>query len=167
MDSRPDKGPGSFKQQGNQAGSTLFVAPDLVEGTLEQGFALYRSLEGPFARAVFMMFLDLRGASLRRRQRPRRACHDERRADRGRGGAHRHPDRLPQQLSAALKALTQTGTPDPLIRTLDYAQRWTAAVEWGELNATRRELEGCNAFLDPGEAEEQGIRLRLPRTEVM
>ena len=64
---------------------------------------------------------------------------------------------------AALKALTQTGTPDPLIRTLDYAQRWTGAVEWGELNATRRELDGCNAFLDPGEAEEQGIRLRLPR----
>ena len=53
MDSRPDKGPGSFKQQGNQASSTLFVAPDLVEGTLEQGFTLYRSLEGPFARAVF------------------------------------------------------------------------------------------------------------------
>ena len=57
MDSRLDKSPGSFKQQGNQAGSTLFVAPDLVEGTLEQGFALFRSLEGPFARAVFMMFL--------------------------------------------------------------------------------------------------------------
>ena len=57
MESRPDRGPGSFKQQSNQAGSTLFVAPDLVDGTLEQGFALYRSLEGPFARAVFMMFL--------------------------------------------------------------------------------------------------------------
>ena len=51
---------------------------------------------------------------------------------------------------SALKALTQTGTPDPLIRTLDYAQRWTAAVEWGELRATRRELDGCNAFLRSG-----------------
>ena len=50
-------------------------------------------------------------------------------------------------------------------RTLDYAQRWTSAVEWGQLDATRRELEGCHAFLDPGEAEEQGIRLRLPRPE--
>lgn len=67
---------------------------------------------------------------------------------------------------AALRALTQTGTRDPLIRTLDYAQRWTAAVEWGELNATRRELAGCNAFIDPGEAEEQGIRLRMPDVSV-
>ena len=67
MASRLDKAPGSFKQQGNQAGSTLFIASDLVEGRLEQGFALYRSLEGPF----------------RRRQRPRRARHDECRADRG------------------------------------------------------------------------------------
>ena len=163
MDSRPDKGPGSFKQQGNQAGSTLFVAPDLVEGTLEQGFTLYRSLEGPFARAVFMMFLisemhpfaDGNG----------RAARVMMNAELIGAGEERIviPTVYRSNYLAALKALTQTGTPDPLIRTLDYAQRWTAAVEWGELRATRRELEACNAFLDPGEAEEQGIRLRLPR----
>ena len=163
MDSRPDKGPGSFKQQGNQAGSTLFVAPDLVEGTLEQGFTLYRSLEGPFARAVFVMFLvsevhpfaDGNG----------RAARVMMNAELIGAGEERIviPTVYRSNYLAALKALTQTGTPDPLIRTLDYAQRWTAAVEWGELSATRRELEACNAFLDPGEAEERGIRLRMPR----
>src|SRR5690606_27259314 len=57
MESRKAMHPGEFKLTGNRAGSTTFVAPDLVEGTLEQGFGLCRSLESPFARAVFMMFL--------------------------------------------------------------------------------------------------------------
>lgn len=164
MENRLDKGPGRFKQRGNQAGSTLFVAPDLVEGTLEQGFALYRSLESPFARAVFMMFLvsevhpfaDGNG----------RVARVMMNAELIGAGEERIliPTVYRSNYLAALKALTQTGTPYPLIRTLDYAQRWTSAVEWGELNATRRELEACNAFLDPSEAEEQGMRLRMPPT---
>jgi hypothetical protein len=164
MDSRPDKSPGSFKQQGNQAGSTVFVAPDLVEGTLEQGFPLYRSLEGPFARAVFMMFLvsevhpfaDGNG----------RVARVMMNAELIGAGEERIviPTVYRNNYLAALKALTQSGITDPLVRTLDYAQRWTAAVEWNDLNATRRELAGCHAFMDPGEAEEQGIRLRLPST---
>jgi hypothetical protein len=48
---------------------------------------------------------------------------------------------------------------------LDFAQKWTAAIAWGELETTRRELEVCNAFLDPLEAEEQGLRLKLPPSE--
>jgi hypothetical protein len=166
MESRPDKGPGSFKRQGNQAGSTLFVAPGLVEGTLEQGFALCRSLEGPFARAVFMMFLvsevhpfaDGNG----------RAARVMMNAELIGAGEERIviPTVYRNNYLAALKALSQTRAPDPLIRTLDYAQRWTAAVAWGELHATRRELESCNALLDPGEAEERGIRLRMPKAEI-
>ena len=57
MEGRPDTRPGAFKQEANQAGPTVFVAPDLVTGTLAQGFGLCRSLETPFQRAVFMMFL--------------------------------------------------------------------------------------------------------------
>lgn len=57
MERRLDKRPGEFKQTGNRAGSTTFVAPELVEGTLKIGFELYQSLETPFQRAVFMMFL--------------------------------------------------------------------------------------------------------------
>jgi hypothetical protein len=63
---------------------------------------------------------------------------------------------------SALKALSQTGHAEALIRTLDYAQRWTGAVQWGDLQATQRELEGCNAFLDPQRADEEGVRLRMP-----
>lgn len=57
MARRPDMRPGAFKRSANQAGSTVFVAPDLVEGTLEQGFALLQSLDTPFQRAAFVMFL--------------------------------------------------------------------------------------------------------------
>ena len=38
MEGRPDTRPGAFKQAANQAGLTVFVAPDLVPGTLAQGF---------------------------------------------------------------------------------------------------------------------------------
>jgi hypothetical protein len=57
MQRREDARPGEFKLVGNRAGNTVFVAPDLVPGTIDQGFDLYRSLESPFQRAVFAMFL--------------------------------------------------------------------------------------------------------------
>jgi hypothetical protein len=52
--------------------------------------------------------------------------------------------------------------PEPLIRMLDFAWQWTAAINWQDVETTRRELETCNAFVDPGEADQQGIRLKMP-----
>ena len=52
--------------------------------------------------------------------------------------------------------------PTPLVRTLDFAERWVAAVPWGELNATRAFLDTCYAFMDPAEADDRGVRLKLP-----
>jgi hypothetical protein len=54
---RPEIHPGVFKHRNNQAGGTLFVEPDCVEGTLVRGFEIYKSLEGAFPRALFMHFL--------------------------------------------------------------------------------------------------------------
>ncbi len=54
---RPEVMPGHFKTAANKAGSTRFVAPDYVRGTLEEGFALYRELPEGMARAIFLMFL--------------------------------------------------------------------------------------------------------------
>jgi len=42
---------------------------------------------------------------------------------------------------SALKALSQAGRPEPLIRVLDYAQKWTAAIGGRGLLETQRELE--------------------------
>jgi hypothetical protein len=38
MQQRPDKRPGEWKDQVNQAGSTVFVLPELVPGTLRDAF---------------------------------------------------------------------------------------------------------------------------------
>ena len=62
----------------------------------------------------------------------------------------------------ALKALSQNGRPEPLIRMLDYAQKWAAAVDWRSVEETRRELDDCDAFLEANVAEEEGKRLRMP-----
>ncbi len=63
---------------------------------------------------------------------------------------------------SALKSLSQNGRAEPLIRTLDYAQRWTAAIAWRTIEETRRELGVCNAFLDAAVADEERKRLRFP-----
>ena len=166
MEGRPDVRPGAFKQTANQAGLTVFVAPDLVPGTLAQGFDLCRSLETPFHRAVFMMFLiaevhpfaDGNGRVARIMMNAELAAAGEERII--------VPTVYRANYLSALKALSQIRRPEPLIRMLDYAQRWTAAVDWRSLEETRRELEDCNAFVDPNVAEVEGRRLRMPGSAV-
>jgi hypothetical protein len=55
-----------------------------------------------------------------------------------------------------------TRNPQPLIRVLDFAQAYAAAIEWSDLRAAERTLEQTNAFLEPEVAEERGLRLELP-----
>jgi hypothetical protein len=57
MAKRPDKRPGAFKQKTNKAVSSIFVEPHLLEGTLVQGFSVYKSLPAGFQRALFIHFL--------------------------------------------------------------------------------------------------------------
>ncbi len=57
MNKRPDKRPGMFKNHVNRAGDTEFVHPEYVEGTLEQGYHLYSSLEPGLQRGIFIKFL--------------------------------------------------------------------------------------------------------------
>ena len=162
MGSRPDIRPGEFKQTGNRAGSTVFVAPDLVVGTLEQGLAFIHSLETPLQRAVFIKFLisevhpfvDGNGRVARIMMNAELVAADEERIV--------IPTVFRDNYLSALRALSQSGWPEPLIRVLDYAQRWTAAVDWRSVEETRKGLENCNAFLSPADAEEKGRRLQIP-----
>ena len=52
MGGRPDKRPGQFKEKANQAGSYVFVAPPLVEGTLVEGFKRLADLPPGLAREL-------------------------------------------------------------------------------------------------------------------
>ena len=162
MSARPDKRPGRLKTESNRAGQTLFVAPDQVAGTLAQGFDYYQSLETPFARAIFMMFLitevhpfvDGNGRIARIMMNAELVAAGEERII--------IPTVFRGNYLTALKALSLNGNPQPIVRTLDFAQRWVTAIQWRDLDGTRHELDGCNALMDPNDADERGMRLRLP-----
>lgn len=162
MAARPDKRPGEFKTRDNQAGATLFVAHALVEGTLSRGFELYRSLESPFARAVFMMFLvsevhpftDGNGRVARVMMNAELSSASEVRI--------LIPTVFRENYLMALKALSQRRDPSPLVRVLDFAQRWVAAIPWADLKATTAVLARCHAFMESSDADDAGVRLAFP-----
>lgn len=54
---RVNKRPGQFKERANRAGSTVFVDPEKLEGTLVQGFEIYKTIPAGIKRALFMHFL--------------------------------------------------------------------------------------------------------------
>ena len=62
----------------------------------------------------------------------------------------------------ALKALSLSSHPTPIVRTLNFAQRWVAAIPWGNLAETQQALTRTNAFMDPAHADDVGIRLSVP-----
>jgi Fic family protein len=161
MELRPNKRPGTFKSKNNQAGSSLFVAPGLVEGTLEKGFEIYQSLEVPLYRAIFMMFLisevhpftDGNGRVARIMMNAELVAAGEQKII--------IPTVYRNNYLASLRALTRSGLAEPLIRTMDFAQKYTRSLSWNDFDEARRQLTTTNAFLDPNEADERGDRLRL------
>lgn len=161
MSARTDMHPGMFKQRPNQAGSTLFVEPELVVGTLIHGFDLYRGLDTPFARAVYMMFLiaevhpftDGNGRVARIMMNAELVA--------GRQPRILIPTVYRDNYISALKALSLADEPQALVRVLDFAQRWVAAMPWSDLPTTTAALTRCHAFLESTEAEYLGVRLRI------
>ena len=161
MELRPDKNPGLFKTKNNQAGTSLFVLPDLVEGTLEKGFEIYKSLEIPLHRSIFMMFLvsevhpftDGNGRAARIMMNAELVAANEEKII--------IPTIYRSNYLSSLKALTHNSRPTPLIRTLDFAQKYTRSIDWTNFEDAKQQLSATNAFMDAGEADEEGIRLKL------
>lgn len=165
MQGRPEMNPGEFKTTPNRAGSTFFVAPDLVEGTLRKGFKWFQSLDTPFQKAVYMMFLvaevhpfiDGNGRCGRIMMNAELVT------------AHQARIIIPtifrNNYLAALKALTHNGHADPLIRTLDFAQKYTANIDWSDYKKAQKMLTQTHAFDDPHQADLMGIRLAMPKLE--
>jgi hypothetical protein len=56
IESRKDKTPGEFKTESNRAGNTIFVAPELVVGTLIKGYEIIMSAATAANRAALAMF---------------------------------------------------------------------------------------------------------------
>lgn len=163
LSARSDKNPGMFKDRINRVGNTIFVEPDLVTGTLEKGFQLYRTIDPPLHRAIFMMFMvsevhpfnDGNGRVARIMMNAELAAAEEQRI--------LIPIVFRNNYLSSLRALSQTGRTQALIRTLDFAQKYAAAIDWSDFGESRLTLQKTLAFMNPNEADDQGLNLKLPK----
>ncbi len=152
FEQRPEALPGGFKRARNRAGSTTFVEPDYVLGTLSAGFRLYLELPKGLARAICIMFL----------------VSDVHPFNDGNGRVSRimmNAELYSQQLSTiiipnvyrtdyltALKALTRRSDPDPYARMIARAHAFSA-LDFSEYAKIKNELEERNWFQEPEEAQ--------------
>lgn len=161
MRSRPDKNPGAWKDRANQAGSTLFVDPTLVPGTLREGFERIKALDDPFARALMTMFivtevhpfLDGNGRTARLAMN----------AELSAGGLSRIivPTVYREDYLLPLKALSTHKDPEPYFRLMRHMQQWSAAFDYGTSRPVLNDsLNRCNAF------KEDLRSFRLPLSSV-
>lgn len=159
---RPSAHPGRFKTRSNQAGSTVFVQPELVEATLRAGFAVGSSLIDPFARAVYTMFLvaevhpftDGNGRVARIAMNSELVATDQVRIV--------IPTVYRTNYIAALQGATHSHHFGGLIATLKFAQEYTAAIDFSSRASAEADLARTNALRDPREADAYGIRLTRP-----
>jgi fido (protein-threonine AMPylation protein) len=167
MEARQDKRPGRFKTTGNRAGGVYFVAPELVEGTLAKGFEIYRSLNTPYERAVYMMFMiaevhpfvDGNGRMARIMMNAEFVAAGEQRII--------VPIVYRNNYLSALKAMSNDSHGRALIRTLEFAQRYAASIPFDSFDEANFVMARTNAFLKSNEAEDAGLRLRLPSAELL
>jgi hypothetical protein len=149
MQKRADKKPGEWKDKANQVGNTFFVMPELVPGTLREGFARIEALANPLARAMMTMFvvtevhpfLDGNGRTARLAMNC--VLSAERLSRIVIPTVYREDYLLP------LKALSHHHEAQPLVTMLSRIQRWSAAFEYARpLSEVRSALARCNAFQD-------------------
>lgn len=160
MVGRPDKRPGQFKEELNFAGATRFVDPDLVQGTLMQGFGMYRTLEHPFARALLIMFLvaevhpfdDGNGRSARAMMNSELVAAEETRII--------IPSVFRNEYVASLKRLTNHLQPESFVRVMSYAQEFVFNISFEDYGAARSLMEECHAFEDPADDK----KLLIPKS---
>ena len=94
---------------------------------------MYRSLDSPFHRAVFVHFLvseihpfeDGNGRLARIMMNAELVAADEERIV--------IPTAFRENYIAAQRSLTVGNSALPLVRALDFAKRWTSAMTWGRL----------------------------------
>jgi hypothetical protein len=152
MSARPEERPGQFKEKPNRAGATQFVAPDLVRGTLQQGFDLSRSLAEGFARALYFMFLVAEVHPFKDGN--GRVARIFLNAEVTYAGFSRMiiPTVLRDDYILALKGLTHNALTEPFFRVMSKAQEFTASVDFADFDACVRELGRRNAFRESEEA---------------
>jgi Fic family protein len=151
MKAHPDKLPGQFKSVRNFAGSTAFVEPELVEGTLQKGFEFLQALEPGFARAAFVKFLvaEVHPFTDGNGRLSRIAMNRELYA------ASEVPIIIPTvyrlDYLGGVKKLTRSDNPAVYIKMLQRAQCFTASIDYTTFESAQRTLARAKAFSDDPE----------------
>lgn len=166
---RPEIGPGAFKVEPNRAGSTYFVEPDLVEGTLREGFRFYASLPSGFQRGLFAMFLvsevhpfaDGNGRMARILMNSEFTAADEQRIIVPIAARHDYLN--------ALRGMTHNANASSYVRVMASLQALTAEAPLTDRESAKLWLHRHGLFRDP--SEEQAVDLSVlgvaePRAEL-
>jgi len=164
LSSREDANPGQFKDDPNQAGGVVFVAPDLIEGTLREGCERLGVLAPGFERAVFQLFLisevhpftDGNGRIARTRMNAELTAAGEQRVMIT--TAHR------DDYSKALRALTLHRNPVPLVRFVDQVQGFSSGADWSSDESAAASLNEINAFSGEPAVDHGGLIDSLPQS---
>jgi len=135
----------------------------LVIGTLRRGFNLLSGVTDPLHRAVALMLLVTE-------------CHP---FDDGNGRMARIVANAALSKAGQVRIVVPTvyrnnylaglsgvsngnGSGETLVAVLDFAQRWTAAIDWSDYSGADAILNSVHAYMDAGVADKNNIRLRLP-----
>jgi len=148
---RPEKRPGVFKLKPNKAGGSDFTLPELVEGTLIQGFDIYQSLPVGLKRSIFIHFM----------------ISEIHPFDDGNGRLSRimmNSELVSQDLHKliipivhrdsylnGLRSATRQGRFRTMVKVLHQMQCYTASLDWSEYDEVKATIQENAADKEPDE----------------
>ena len=148
---RPEKRPGKFKLKPNKAGGSDFILPELVEGTLVQGFDVYQSLPVGLKRSIFIHFMisevhpfdDGNGRLSRIMMNSELVSQDQ----------YKLIIPIVQRDSYlnGLRSATRQGRFRTMVKVLHQLQCYTASLDWSEYDEVKLTLEANAADKEPDE----------------
>ena len=143
---RPEANPGELKTESNYAGSTEFVQPAFVRGTMHEGSRLALSVPEGLARAIFYAFLvsEIHPFSEGNGRLSRLTMN----AELSRLGLCRIaiPTLFHPQYVDCQRALTRANDPDGFIKALSFAARWCSGFDYTDLPRLIADMRATNAF---------------------
>ncbi len=161
MQARKDRSPGEWKVDANQAGSTLFVLPELVPETLRKAWSMMPLLNQPMQRALFAMFVvsethpftDGNGRTSRLLMNAFLSQQAQCRII--------IPTVFREDYLLSLKALSHQGDATAYMRAMSIGQAWANELNYEvDVLEMNRQLDNCNAKKE----DTRVFRLLSPKT---
>jgi hypothetical protein len=153
MRGHPHLQPGSFKEKRNQAGSTLFVEPTAVRGTLIKGLENFYLIQDPLKQAIYLMFLIAEvhpfddGNGRMARLFMNRLLYNH--------GIEKIivPNVYRDDYMGSLKKLTRLNDPGPFVRAMMRCHEFSSKIDYSSFESATLDLKASNAFLEPTEGK--------------